>query len=123
MRAAKPKASAGSRSGDMKTTSQARAQRARLPAMASAPAVPKTTDAAVAHTATIRLFHAASCICSASSSAAYQRNEYPGGGNFREGELVKEVRSTSAVGAMRNTMATPARTPKVRLRESASRLG
>ncbi len=59
----------------MKSTSQARAQRARRPAMASAAAVPANTEIVLAHTATTRLFHAARCICWASASAAYQRSE------------------------------------------------
>jgi hypothetical protein len=45
----------------MKSTSHIRAQRARLRAIASAPAVPSTTEAIVVQTATI--------------SALYQRSE------------------------------------------------
>ena len=62
MRAAKPKASAGSSSGDMNRTSQARASGERLRAMPSAAAVPSNTESAVVQNATTRLFQAAACI-------------------------------------------------------------
>src|SRR5689334_10828793 len=59
--AAKPKASAGSSSGDMNRTSQARAKAERLRAMPSAAAVPSTTETTVVQNATTRLFQAAAC--------------------------------------------------------------
>ena len=62
MRAAKPKASAGSRRGDMNSTSQSFAHEERLRAMASEAAVPSTTDISVVKKATTRLFQAARCI-------------------------------------------------------------
>src|SRR5712692_11838666 len=98
MSPAKPKARAGRRRGDMKTTSHARAHRVLRPAMPSAPAVPRVTDRVVAQAATTRLFQAACCIWPASRSAAYQRNEYPSGGNFSDGDAVNEVRSTMRLG-------------------------
>ena len=73
--AAKPKASAGNRRGDIKSTSQTRSHDWRPRDSAIDAAVPRTTQTSVVQNATTRLFHAARCIWSASSSATYQRSE------------------------------------------------
>jgi hypothetical protein len=57
--AARPKASVGRMSGDMKRASSAWLHHVRRRVMASAAAVPSTTEIAVADMATTRLFHAA----------------------------------------------------------------
>src|SRR5271155_1003402 len=88
--AAKPKASAGNSSGDMKSRSAARISGDRLRAIASDAAVPSTTEMIVVHNATTRLFQAARCIWSASISAAYQRSDRPGGGKRSDSDAVNE---------------------------------
>src|SRR5438128_1694954 len=118
--AAKPKASAGSSSGDMNRRSQARASSERLRARPSAAAVPSTTASTVVQNATTRLFQAAACIWSASMSATYQRSDNPSGGNLSDCEAVNEVSSTITVGATRNTIATAASAPNTSRSESAS---
>src|SRR6516162_10061503 len=120
MRAAKPKASAGSSSGDMNSTSQARASGERLRAMPSAAAVPSNTESAVVQNATTRLFQAAACIWSASSSATYQRNDRPSGGNFSDCDAVNDVSSMITVGPTRNTIATAASAPNTNRSDNAS---
>ena len=64
-------------------------------------AVPSTTEISVVQIATTRLFQAARCIWSASSSAEYQRKEKPGGGNFSDSDEVSDVIRTMTVGAIR----------------------
>src|SRR5262249_52513359 len=118
--AAKPKASAGSSSGDMNRRSTARMSGERLRAMPSAAAVPSTTEITVVQNATTRLFQAAACIWSASISAAYQRSDSPSCGNFSDCDAVSEVSSTISVGPTRKTMATAASAPNTRRMESAS---
>src|SRR5262249_50733210 len=118
--AAKPKASAGSSSGDMNRRSQARTQAERLRAMPSAAAVPSTTEITVVQNATTRLFQAAACIWSASMSAAYQRSDSPSGGNLSDCDAVNEVSSTIKVGPTRKMMATAASAPNTRRIDSAS---
>src|SRR5215470_3210103 len=120
MSAAKPKASAGSSSGDMNRTSQARMSGERLRAMPSAAAVPSTTAMTVVQNATTRLFQAAACIWSASISAAYQRSDSPSGGNFSDCDAVNEVSSMIAVGPTRNTIAIAASPPNTRRSDNAS---
>src|SRR4029079_16308350 len=118
---AKPKASAGSSSGDMNSTSATRTHFEELRAMASEAAVPSSTEMMVVQNATIRLAQAARCIWSASMSAQYQRSDRPFGGKRSDSEGVKEVRITTIVGPIRNTMAIPASTPNTIRSESASR--
>ena len=118
--AANPNASAGSSSGDMNRTSAARTHSERLRAIASEAAVPSTTEISVVQNATTRLAQAARCIWSASSSAQYQRSDSPLGGKRSDSDGVNEVRITTMVGAIRNTIATAASTPKIARSESAS---
>src|SRR5262249_51139187 len=118
---AKPKASAGRSSGDMKSASSARAHRERLRAIPNAPRVPRITDAAVTTTATQRLFPAARWSCPAPASARYQRNDNPSGGNLSDADAVSDVRSTITVGATRTTTAAVDSTRTTKQNDSASR--
>src|ERR1041384_6593397 len=118
--AAKPNASAGNSSGDMNSTSAARTHFDRLRAIASEAAVPSTTAITVVQNATTRLAQAARCIWSASSSAQYQRSDSPLGGKRSDSEGVNEVRITTMVGPIRNTIATSASAPNSTRSESAS---
>src|SRR5436309_519262 len=103
--AAKPKASAGSSSGDMNSMSKLLAAAPRERAIASAAAVPSTAESTVVQKATTRLVHAARCIWSASSSATYQRNDSDCGGNRKDCDAVNEVRITIRLGPIRKTIA------------------
>ena len=71
----RPKASAGSTSGDMNALSSSRAESRRDRATASAAATPSSTESAVDQVATMRLFRVAKWSCQASSSSTYQRSE------------------------------------------------
>ena len=99
--AARPKASAGSTSGDMNRESSSRADSVGERAIASAAATPSTTDRPVAHSATMRLFLAAKCSCQ-----AFQQFGVPAQRIARRREtcsekpLVKETISTTSDGAM-----------------------
>src|SRR5437867_2527813 len=104
----------------MNSTSSARSQAEVPRTMASAASVPSTTERAVVQAATTRLFHAARCIWSASSKAAYHRSDSPSGGNFSDCEAVNEVSSMTKVGATRNTIATAVSAPKTSGTERAS---
>ena len=84
--AAKPKASAGSSSGDMNSRSQRLTHFDGCARWRCEAAVPSTTEMGVVQNATTRLFQAARCIWSASSSAQYQRSDKPGGGNRSDSE-------------------------------------
>src|SRR5205085_5704894 len=118
--AAKPNASAGSSSGDMKRTSAARTHFERLRAMPSAAAVPSMTEITVVQNATTRLAQAARCIWSASSNAQYQRSDRPLGGKRSDSEGVNDVRTTTIVGPIRNTIAIAASRPNTTRSDSAS---
>ena len=87
--------------------------------MASAAAVPSTTQMSVVQAATTRLFHAARCIWSASANARYQRSDSPDGGNFSDSDAVSEVSSTMIVGATSTTIAITASAPKVARSDAA----
>src|SRR5882757_2814703 len=104
--AAKPKASAGNSSGDMNSMSNAFANALLEREIASDAAVPSTAESTVVQNATTRLVHAACCIWSASSSARYQRNDRPSGGNRNDCDAVSEVRMTIRLGPIRKTTAT-----------------
>src|SRR5882757_9777720 len=103
--AAKPKASAGNSSGDMNSMSNAFANALLEREIASDAAVPSTAESTVVQNATTRLVHAACCIWSASSSARYQRNDRPSGGNRNDCDAVSEVRITIRLGPIRKTTA------------------
>src|SRR3954470_2152034 len=118
--AAKPNASAGNSSGDMNSTSAARTHFDALRAIASEAAVPSTTEMIVVQNATIRLAQAARCIWSASSSAQYQRSDNPLGGKRSDSDAVNEVRMTTMVGPIRNTIAIAASTQNTMRSDSAS---
>src|SRR5271170_3777921 len=120
MSAAKPKASAGNSSGDINSRSAARISGARLRAIASDAAVPRTTEIIVVQKATTRLFHAARCIWSALISAAYQRSERPAGGKRSDSDAVNEVISTISVGATKKISATAQSSPNTTFIEIAS---
>src|SRR5882672_3449965 len=92
--AERPKASAGSTSGDMNRESSTLAVNAFERAMPSAAATPSRIDNAVVDSAIFSEFAAAKCSCHASSSAAYQRSEYPDGGNFSEKPEVNDTTMT-----------------------------
>src|SRR6266446_1455660 len=109
--AERPKASAGSTSGDMNSESRILADSARDRPMTSAAATPSPTEATVVQIATLKLLAAANWSCQASISAAYQRSEYPGGGNLSENPLVNETISTTSVGATRRMMPKSASSP------------
>ena len=96
--AARPKASAGRTRGDMNRLSSTRAFQEADRAIASDAATPSTTESPVVQAATLRLLAAAKCNCHASKRAAYQRNEYPVGGNFSEKPDVNETITTTRVG-------------------------
>src|SRR5713226_1282919 len=118
--AAKPNASAGSSSGDMNSMSNALAAAPREREIASAAAVPSTAESTVVQNATTRLVHAACCIWSASSSARYQRNDSPSGGNLSDCDAVSEVRITIRLGPMRKTTATAVSAMNTRRSDIAS---
>src|SRR5262249_37697893 len=118
--AAKPKASAGSSSGDMNSRSNSRAAALRERAIASEAAVPRTAEIAVVQNATTRLVQAARCIWSGSSSALYEGGERPSGGTRSDCEAVSEVSSTIRLGPMRNTTATAVSAANVKRSERLS---
>src|SRR5258708_34776887 len=108
-RAAKPKASAGSTSGDMNSGSKPRAQPPPDREIARAAAVPKVVDTTVAQNATTRLVQAACCIWVALSSAVYHRRDSPSGGKRKDCEAVSDVSKTITLGPTRKTTAMPVR--------------
>ncbi len=90
--------------------------------MASEAATPSTTASIVVHSATLKLLAAAKCSCQASISAAYQRSEYPGGGNFSEKPDVNETMITTSVGSISSRKHEAASPHMTNLKLSASRL-
>src|ERR1043165_5212034 len=106
--AERPKASAGSTSGDMNSESSTFAVKAFERAMPSAVARPTRIARPVVHNAILSELSAAKCNCHASIRAAYQRNEEPGGGNLSEKPLVNDTMMTITVGEIRITTHTAA---------------
>ena len=112
--AARPNASVGRMSGDMNIASSACVHHVLRPLMASAAAVPRTTEIAVADTAMTRLFQAAVWICAdctGSNSAEYQRSDNAGGGKRSERESVNDVMMTTTTGTIKISNATMLSSP------------
>src|SRR5262245_54313582 len=104
----------------MNSVSKALAAAPREREMASAAAVPSTAQMSVVQNATTRLVQAACCICVASISAAYQRNDRPLGGKRSDCDAVSDVSSTIRLGPIRNTTAIAVSTAKAMRSDAAS---